>query len=195
MSAKKANDKDNIMIDIETLGTRPGCTVLSIGAVDFDEHGVGERMFYEAICPDSCSQWGLTIEPRTVMWWLEQNEAARNMLIKTKKTPLDIVLGNFKAAFNWKGKRVWCNGASFDFPILTAAFDAVGQSAPWEYWSQTDYRTLKNIVPRDVFEAAKVEAAVAHDALADAMAQAETAGKLLAWVNRPTTSAKGAKRA
>jgi hypothetical protein len=38
----------NVMIDIETLGTRPGSVILSIGACRFGADGIGEE-FYRAI--------------------------------------------------------------------------------------------------------------------------------------------------
>ena len=166
---------DSIMIDLETLGTRPGCSILSIGACEFGIEGIGKQ-FYQVVNLESCTNWGLKIEPRTTMWWLEQDEEARNALLKgqSQSRPLDIALSELISAFNWKNKKVWCNGASFDFPILEAAFDAVGLRAPWDYWNQMDYRTLKNIVPREVYEKCKVDASVKHQALMDAIAQAYT---------------------
>ncbi len=174
---------ENIMIDLETLGTRPGCTILSIGACSFGSSGIGEH-FYELICPESCDQWGLKIEPRTALWWLEQNEEARNSLLQSKKLTLDDTLLKLKAHFKWKGKRVWCNGASFDFPILEAGYNAIGHDTPWEFFNQMDYRTLKNIVPRDVYDKIKVESQIKHNALTDAVAQAETANALLSWLGK-----------
>lgn len=162
-----------IMIDIETLGTRPGCVVLSIGACEFSAKGIGEQ-FYTAICPQSCVDWGLKIEPRTTLWWMDQSQDARDFITKGKHVELDLALANFAKAFKWKGKQVWCNGASFDFPILSAAFDAVGKREPWEFWDVNDYRTIRNLVGREVYEAHRVEPTVKHNALADAVAQAET---------------------
>lgn len=184
-------DYKAISIDIETLGTRPGCTILSIGACEFTDKGVGTQ-FYDGITVESCSQWGLTIEPRTVLWWLEQKDDARQFITQGKKSDLDVVLTNLRTAFKWKGKQVWCNGASFDFPILTAAYDAVGQNVPWEYWAQMDYRTLKNFVPRDVYEKFKVEPVVKHNALADAVAQAETTIELLRYLQGGQNASKKA---
>lgn len=172
---------ENIMLDVETLGTAPGCVILSIGACEFGEDGVG-KMYYEMIDPESCVDWGLTIEPRTVMWWMDQNDEARKHLTQARKISISEALSKLITSFKWKGKKVWCNGASFDFPILSAGYKAVGMREPWEYWGQMDYRTLKNIVPPSVYESACVTATVKHDALADAVAQAETAIKLLKWL-------------
>ena len=191
--------EQSIMIDIETLGTRPGCATLSIGACEFSEKGIGDQ-FYVSIDPESCHNWGLTIEPRTVLWWMDQSQDARDFITKGKHTALDIALDEFRAAFKWKGKKVWANGAAFDFPILTAAYDAVGKTVPWEYWACNDYRTIKNMVGINVFEACRVKPTVAHNALADAVSQAETLIRLIEHIKieqatRPASVKKGVKRA
>jgi hypothetical protein len=183
----------NIMIDIESLGTSSNALILSIGAVEFDETGLGQE-FHVHIDPDTCVAAGLVIDPRTVMWWMEQSDAARKALLTGKKIPLLKALVQLKEAFDWKGKKVWCNGASFDFPILDNAYRAMGGEAPWEYWNALDYRTVKKIVPQDVLKASVEQAGTAHDALADAKAQALTLIQLMAWVNR-NTDVKGKKRA
>lgn len=162
-----------IMIDLETFGTTPGCVVHQIGAVEFTDAGIIKE-HYVSISLESCTQWGLTFEPRTVQWWLEQAQDARDFITKGKHVELDIALDSLVDAFKWKGKEVWANGAGFDFPILKAAFNAVGRNTPWEFWLENDYRTIKNLVGRDVFNKLKVEPSVAHNALADAAAQAET---------------------
>ena len=171
-----------IMVDIETLGTAKDAVILSIGAVQFNEQGV-EKKFYAQIDPESCTNFGLKIDARTVMWWLDQSDAARKALTSTKGMPLDLALNDLYDAFDWKDKQVWANGIDFDFVILENAFNAVGIKAPWMYWSKMDYRTVKNLVPRKVFEAYRKDAGVSHNALADAIAQAATLVELLKWVN------------
>lgn len=173
----------NIMVDIETLGTSKNSVILAIGAVQFSETGV-EKKFYEVIDAESCTQWGLQIDARTVLWWLDQSDAARKSITGTKGKSLDIVLNEFRTAFDWKNATVWANGIDFDFTILEEAFKAVGWEAPWPYWSKMDFRTVKNLVPRKVYDAVKVDAPVKHNALADATAQAATLIGLLNWVNR-----------
>ena len=165
--------KNHLSIDIETLGTSSHSVILSIGAIEFDKDGIGES-FEINIDSESCTDAGLVIDSRTVMWWLGQSQEARNLLANAKKVPLMKALNEFQQAFNWKNKVVWCNGASFDFPILSNAFLAVGKNAPWAYYNQRDFRTLKNMVSRDDFDKLKVAPMVAHSALADAAAQALT---------------------
>lgn len=164
---------NNIMIDIETLGTRPGCSILSIGAVEFDSVTLGKE-FYTNIDPASCAELGLTEDSRTVTWWSEQSEEARAAL--TSPTPINATdaLIAFASAFDWRGKQVWCNGAAFDFPILEAALYTIGLPTPWKFWDANDFRTLKNLVGKKVMAdiRANVGSYVAHNALDDAKDQA-----------------------
>ena len=167
-----------IMLDIETLGVKPGCVVLSIGAVEFDTTTGELSKEFEIVinANDACAQ-GLTIEPSTVMWWMDQSESARDAVMQGTIT-LRAGLAQLVAAFDWN-KRVWCNGASFDFPILEAAYCAAGLEQPWKFWNCMCFRTIKNLVPKRVYDTVKVEPAVAHRALDDAKAQALTLVALL----------------
>ncbi len=70
----------NVMIDLETLGTRPGSVILSIGAVEFDRDlGLG-REFYVELNQASSITAGLTTDDATVDWWLDQEDAARDLI-------------------------------------------------------------------------------------------------------------------
>lgn len=172
---------NEIMIDIETTGTKPGCAILSIGAVEFG-NGVIGKTFSVNVDLESCTGAGLVIDPRTFMWWLEQSDEARSLLLTRVGVPLDEALAQLNAAFSWKGKKVWCNGASFDFPILEAGYKAFGAEAPWDFWSLMDFRTIKNMVSRKIYSDCKVKAKVAHDALEDAVAQAKTLMAIIARI-------------
>ncbi len=165
-----------VMLDIETLGVEPGCVILSIGATD------GKTDFNVHIDVEDSVKQGLIIEPRTTIWWMGQSDEARK-LISQPGTPLLSALTLFSKAFDWKNSRVWCNGASFDFPILKAAFSLVGMSLPWPYYSEMDFRTVKNFVTKANFDKVRVKAEVAHDGLADAHAQLATLNKLIDHLN------------
>lgn len=162
----------DLMIDLETLGVEPGCVILSIGATD------GKTNFSVHIDVEDSVKQGLVIEPRTTMWWMTQDDAARK-LISEPGTPLQSALTMFNKAFNWKDTRVWCNGAAFDFPILKAAMTACDMKLPWAYYNEMDFRTLKNLVSKDTFSKLQVKPKVAHDGLEDAKAQLATLNNLL----------------
>lgn len=169
----------DIMIDLETTGTRAGCCILSIGACTLDE----EFFFYEKISLDSCKHFGLKDSPGTMQWWFRQAPAVRIEAFSGTKD-LQLVLGAFsdwlKSIERIKGGDafVWGNGADFDLPILSAAYDAVGMEQPWKPFNGRCYRTLKNLpenkaIKMDKFEGDK------HNALADAVNQSRHMLKIL----------------
>ena len=170
----------NIMLDIETLGTRSTSVILSIGAVEFDKASI-LGTFHKRINIDSCLRQGLTVDGRTIQWWMDQTGEAR-VLFQMPGEPLHDALVDFRNAFAWDNKAVWCNGASFDFPIIENALHQCGLQLPWAYYNTRDYRTLKNLVSRATYYSLRVRPAIAHDALDDAVAQAKTLQALLNYV-------------
>lgn len=171
----------NIMLDLETLGTQPGCVVLSIGAVEFDLKGI-TGSFHAHIDVKSSHKAGLTVDPSTVMWWLDQSKEAQNALLCAETVSLQDALEAFSDTFEWDNTQIWANGAAFDFPILEAAYRVTGCAVPWQFWNQRDYRTLKGLVSKEVFNSLRVPPDVAHDALADAKSQALTAIAILNFI-------------
>ena len=167
----------HLMLDIETLGVNPGCIVLSIGAVEFS-NGVITGRFHAHIDPHSCEEYGLKAEAGTTMWWLAQDQKAQQALLSGEQHDLDDVLASFIDTFDWKDLKVWANGASFDFPILKAAFEAVDRKLPWAFYNEMDFRTIKGLMPKADFDTMRVRPGVAHDALDDATAQAQTLIKI-----------------
>jgi DNA polymerase III alpha subunit (gram-positive type) len=161
------------MLDIETLGVNPGCVVLSIGAVSFNETDIFGK-FYEPISIEkSVDLHKLTIEPRTMRWWMEQSPEARQYAFVETDNELDQVLENLSATFDWTEHQVWCNGASFDFPILKRLYQQAGIEVPWQFYNEMDFRTFKNLY-KDLFKAVRVQPEIAHHGLYDALAQAKT---------------------
>lgn len=167
-----------IMFDAETLGRTAGCTVLSIGAVEFDSTKIIKE-FEIRIDPRDSQRRGCHMDADTVMWWLDQSKEAQNAL-KGDVFKMDYALGKLVEAFKWKNKQVWCNGASFDFPIIGALFNKCDMEIPWAFWNEMDMRTIKNMVGRDKWKASCIEPTVAHSALADAVGQAKTLQKVFA---------------
>lgn len=162
----------HIMLDIETLGTRTGSLITSIGAVRFN-NAVIIAQFYERIDPRSGLDLGLTMDVDTVMWWMQQGEEARMELTKPGQ-PITEVLARFS---EWaqagspngaQDVRMWGNGASFDNAQLSAAYALAGQEQPWKFWNDRCYRTVKAMYP-----IVKVDRdGTHHHALDDAKSQA-----------------------
>lgn len=163
----------HVMIDIETLGTTPGSLILSIGAVAFDQRGVHHDKFaHWAIDPASCTAAGLTIDPATVAWWMRQSDAARAAAFSEGATHLSDVLQTLASWFlSHDCEQVWCHGATFDVPLLDAAYRAAALKAPWAFWNARCTRTLYELAGVSPDRSKGTH----HNALDDAINQAEAA--------------------
>ena len=166
----------HVMLDLETLGRRAGCVVVAIGAVKFDPlTGFVDRgnPFYKPITAESATRYGLHIDPSTVRWWMQQSEGARAVFNDPEATSLQSALVQFAEWVDEDGEydriKMWGNGASFDNPILAAAFEAADIIQPWQFWNDRCYRTKKADHPEVPF----TRIGLAHHALDDAVSQAE----------------------
>jgi hypothetical protein len=171
----------DVMIDLETLGRRAGCSVLSIGAVAFDaETGELGPEFYAVVNRDSCAIAGLHEDPETIAWWDAQSCDAKTVLLHAEEGGLLLPdalqrFTIFLLGFDVKKVKVWGNGGDFDNTILTACYASIGETTPWDFWNNRCYRTLKNLAPQIKLE----RTGTYHNALDDAMSQARHAIKLL----------------
>jgi len=140
--------KGHVMLDIETLGVSPGCVILSLSAVEFDIN-TGElgESFNMGIDIKSCVDAGLTIDPSTMKWWMEQSEQARRASFYAGNS-LEFVLGEFVNFMNSVGPAcVWGNGVRFDVGILEGAYKALNRKMPIEPRMERDVRTLVSFRP------------------------------------------------
>jgi len=154
------------MLDLETLGTRPGSVITSIGAVKFGEGQIQDE-FYTRIDLQSAVDAGLVIDPSTLLWWLKQSSAARSELLQPS-IPIAQALVNFSEWVQDPEAQVWGNGVGFDNVLLTTAYAYMKLNPPWKHWNDRCYCTLKNLNPRVVMD----RTGVLHHALDDARSQA-----------------------
>lgn len=165
------SDKERVMLDIETLGLEPGVAILSIGAVKFDRGGAGET-FDRSISLSSCQEAGLTIDAGTLEWWLDQEDAAREVL--TGGDRLGRVLGEFRM-FYGDAEEIWAYSPQFDCSILSHAYESFDEVPPWTYKDERDCRTLAALPVWPDLEQGGVE----HNALDDAIYQAQQTVEVL----------------
>lgn len=165
-----------VMLDLETMGNGSNAPIVAIGAVEFDEDsGEVGRDFYRRISLESSVALGTVMDPSTVLWWLQQADAARAELTNQQgRVSIEAALTAFD---NWIDATalVWGNGADFDNVILANTYRAAGGQAPWKFYHNRCYRTLKNLMPEVPF----ARAGTAHNALDDAKSQAVHAIALL----------------
>lgn len=158
----------HLMIDLETMGTRPDAPIMSIGAVAFDGTGV-HRLFYRTVSLQSSVESGATIDPQTVEWWLSQSDDARAALVADISEPLPRCLADFSAfVSDFDVSGVWGNGASFDNTILAESYKRLGMEPPWPFWKDRCYRTIKSLYP----DVELRRDGTHHNALDDAKTQA-----------------------
>ena len=172
----------NIMLDLETLGTKSDSVILSIGAASFNEESIISE-FYTAINVKSCVEMGLKMYPDTVCWWANQPYAAKKGIFESTTT-LPVALSDFSLwirsmeANHLDSVRMWGNGEDFDNVLLREAYLRIGvppSRIPWHFRNNMSYRTLKNLLPHIEIERVGEH----HNALDDAKSQALHAIKLL----------------
>lgn len=140
------------MLDLETFGNNPRSVIVSIGAVAFDPMGnepVNELpAFYRNVDAQSCMDAGLIADGSTIMWWLNQSEAARKSLSNPAPIQLKQALEDFQDWVTFSGYtatptdlELWAH-ATFDPVIMRSALDAFHLTLPWKYRNTRDIRTL-----------------------------------------------------
>jgi hypothetical protein len=156
------------MLDLETLGTRPGDTILSIGACLFTiEEGITSE-FYVTVDSVDCKAQGLRAQKSTLEWWAKQSPEARAAAFKGELSLMS-ALTQFKM---WlppgESTLIYGNGANFDNALLAAAYRALSMEQPWKFWNDRCYRTLSSMFAKTVVN----RVGTYHNALDDAKTQA-----------------------
>lgn len=162
-----------VSVDLETMGNGPDAAIIAVGAVEFSlETGQLDQEFYEVVDLESSVAAGGTITPSTILWWMQQSDAARKVF-ERKGEHIETTLCHFTGwLYALNGVRnvcLWGNGAAFDNVILRSAYERLGLKAPWHFWSDRCFRTVKALHPApEGFENLGTD----HNALDDAKNQA-----------------------
>lgn len=147
----------DLMIDIETLGRRPGCAIIQIAAVPFNINTgeVSKNTFKMSINLDHQlkSGKGFTYCKNTYKWWKGTNKSLFSQLSKSKTT-YNQVGQKFQEWFNSleddQNIRVWGNSNRFDIGIIEGWYlKAIGQKFNpfWNTWLERDVRTIASLDP------------------------------------------------
>jgi exodeoxyribonuclease VIII len=170
----------HVMLDLETLGKKPGCPIVSIGATTFLTRT--PKFFYQVI---QLGQARMNPpNPDTMAWWATKSEEAReeifdnpnaihisdalqdfvDWLIDLKTSPEDRIV-------------IWGKGATFDEPILLEAMRRYDVNCPWTFRDSMCFRTLADI--GNMFGVNEPERiGTKHNALHDAEHQAQWAEEI-----------------
>jgi hypothetical protein len=147
-----------VMLDLETLSTKPGAVILVIGAIKFRRNDkLNENIdmkslenldtFYRRITIKSCIDVGLSIEKETEKWWNEQDEEVKyEALTNPDRVSIKQALREFNVWFgNDSRTKIWGNGSSFDCGILAEAYRKCDMEPCWKFWLERDLRTIMDI--------------------------------------------------
>jgi len=159
------------MIDLESLGTRPDCAILTLGAVKFDPFEVdrfGDGLYFR-IDVNEQLELGREVQEDTLEWWGRQAEDVREEALgetgRISLTDMYQQLNRFLVGVN----NIWCQGPAFDIVILENIYRQMGWPTPWQFWQIRDSRTLFGVHgdPREKNKAGL------HNALEDCISQAQ----------------------
>ena len=165
----------HLMIDLETLGTKPDCVILTVGAIKFDPYTLDEPAngFYAKLDVDQQINLGRSIDQDTIDWWGTQPEKVREEALGDSDR---ISIEDFFKELNKLLVGIeflWAQGPTFDFVILENLYRQFKQPIPWNFWQIRDSRTLFSLKPE-----LRVTDANAHNALVDSYIQAISVQKI-----------------
>jgi hypothetical protein len=161
----------DIMLDLESLGTRPDCAILTLGAVKFSPYVLDDfgESLYLRIDVDEQLALGREVQEDTLQWWMKQAEDVREEALgEGDRVSLESMykqLNRFVVGVT----NIWCQGPAFDIVILENIYRQCGWPTPWQFWQIRDSRTLFG-VHGDPREKGKVGL---HNALEDCVSQAQ----------------------
>jgi len=139
----------HLMVDLETMGKKPGAPIVSVGAVFFDPaSGKTGAEYYQVINLESSMSFGARPDASTILWWLKQSPEARSAIVVDDTVGLVEALEQFldfiaeNAANGSRSVQLWGNGSSFDCSLLEAAFELADTPFPIPHWNYRDVRTV-----------------------------------------------------
>lgn len=170
---------NHLMIDLETIGNTYNSAIVTVGACFFDpETGEIGPKFYRAVDWADAIRHG-RVDGETLKWWMQQSDEARAAAVQGKESLADVL--NSLADFYNRGRnaRPWGNGATFDITILEHAYlRCLGRKAPWDFWNIRDVRTIVDVASGICDRPKTFGKGTAHNALDDAVFQAEYVSKM-----------------
>ena len=167
---------NHAMIDLETLGTKPDCVVLTLGAIKFNPFTTDEpdNGIYQKLDVDEQVAFGRSQDESTLEWWGKQPKNIQDEAftdegrITLEQTTTE--LNKFLVGVDV----IWAQGPAFDIVILENLYQQINKPIPWNFWQIRDSRTLFSLLPQDPRKAIRQEA---HNALADCYFQAKCVQK------------------
>jgi hypothetical protein len=164
----------DLMIDIETLGTKPNGHILSVGMCWFSRDNPSEPIDKLEILYPELGQPKSCIDINTVTWWMKQGSAAQavfhipdGLRSSNEQVAVKVMENTTNAA------RIWAKDPDFDCVMLNSFVNNYRGwrcEYDWPFWKNRSVRTILDMCP----VAKQLPfGGTQHDALADAVFQAQ----------------------
>lgn len=173
------------MLDIETLGTKPGCVVLEYALRHFlneDEDSgvysvVSGAITHVRIDIDAQVKAGAVIDFDTLKWWLNTDPLRLQNVVNEDDVQTPTFAANWlQDSFYWQSITIWARDPDFDCAIMEDFYSRFGKPGKriWHFANKRSHRTII-----DLAGIKHIPALDAHSAVADVDAQIESAIKAL----------------
>lgn len=158
-----------MMIDLETLDTKPSAVVLSVGAVVWETlYSEADGLTYEikdrflrVLNMEEQFSRGRTVSQSTLLWWQRQDSTAQVEAFNPVRRNVRLVLDELRGFVDQYADQsvgdlginaFWASPATFDFPIWEDLAMTFSNFVPWTYRQKYDVRTVvreANLSARD----------------------------------------------
>lgn len=157
----------DIMLDIETMGTRATSMIVQIGACYFDRvtGEIGDT--FKVNINHSEKPDRFTVDWHTIAWWLQQSPEAQASITDGEELNMKEAL-TLLNEFIKPSRCLWSH-ATFDVPVLLNAYNVCNLHFPIHYTKMRDIRTLMDI--KDHNKGTAPREGTHHDALDDCIYQ------------------------
>jgi len=154
---------NNIMIDIETLGTSNNALITQVGACYFDRQTgiIGDKFSMNVQIQDGLNN-GFEVDAGAIKFWLEHTPTFLKEAVPVKE-----MLGKLRE-FISKKTLIWSH-ATFDAVILKNAYRRFKEKTPFSFRNVRDIRTLVDLA--HIKYKKKEGDDKSHDALEDCIYQ------------------------
>jgi hypothetical protein len=177
----------DVMVDIETLGTREDSTIFQIAAIAFDIN-TGKTLNEFNMVSDIARDESINITGATLKWWLATDKELFTKLLNSGTCTSKQLLKAFKdwidGLANSKDIYLWGNGILFDNQMIQHQLRANDMKYPIFYRNDRDMRTIVDlasarlgITENELKDMYKDPSLVAHDAYDDVRYQINLVSK------------------
>ena len=162
----------DVMLDIETLGTRVDSVIMSVAAVKFNPKTgwIGDKQQWLLDVDQQLKVLNRSFDEKTIEWWSKQDSSVMESLFSENqdgsRVSIQTFASDFKKFMNGSDS-IWAHGVAFDIAMIEHLLVSVGHAAPWSYGKVKDTRTLYEIFG----DHRSKDRTGAHDALNDCVYQ------------------------